>query len=39
MVSSNFIPQVKEARNQSQNLNGNRFHVTLRIVSPIILFL
>jgi len=27
---------LKEARNQSQILIGNRFHITLRIVSPII---
>jgi len=27
---------VKEARNQSQICNRNRFHVTLRIISPII---
>jgi len=38
MYSSNFNPQVKEARNQSQILIGNRFHVTLRIVSLIISF-
>jgi len=31
---SNFTPQVKEIRNQSQIL-GNRFHVTLRIVTPV----
>jgi len=36
--SSNFTPQLKEARNQSQIVIGYRFHVTLRIVSPIILF-
>jgi len=29
---------VKQARNQSQILIGNRFHVTLRIISPYILF-
>jgi len=37
LYSSKFTPQVKEARNQSQLLIENRFHVTLRIVSPIIL--
>jgi len=31
-------PQVKKARNQSQNLIGNWFHVTLRIISSNILF-
>jgi len=29
---------VKQASNQSQFLIANRFHVTLRIVSPYILF-
>jgi len=38
LYSSNFTPQVKEARINHKFLIGNRFHVTLRIVSPIILF-
>jgi len=33
LYSSNFIPQVKQARNQSQILIGNRFHVKLLIIS------
>jgi len=37
-ASSNFTQQVKQARNLSQILIGNQFHVTLRIVSPCILF-
>ena len=37
-ASSNFTPQVKQAMNLGQILIGNRFHVTLRIVSPYILF-
>jgi len=36
--SSNFTAQVKKARNLSQIFNRTCFHVTLRIVSPYILF-
>jgi len=36
MNASNFTPLVKGARNQSQYLIRNGFHVTLRIVLPII---
>jgi len=34
LYSSNFTSQVEQARNQSQILIGNRFHLTLHIVSP-----
>jgi len=34
--SSNFTQQVKQAGNQSQFLIGNRFHITLCIISPYI---
>jgi len=34
--SSNFTPQVKQARTLRKFLTGNWFHVTLRVVSPII---
>jgi len=36
--SSNFTSQVKQAKNQSQILTGNLFHVTLCIVCLYILF-
>jgi len=36
LYSSNFTPKVKHARNQSQNFNRNRFHVTLCIIRPYI---
>jgi len=37
-ASSNFTPQVKQARNLSQFLIGNRLHITPHIVSRYILF-
>jgi len=37
-ILSNFTPQMKEARNQSQIFNGKSISRNTSIISPIILF-